>query len=194
MLRAARSPSTPPRMPTVADGEPDDAARDRAAPCRTGARSAVTASAAVLGRRRATRYAAHLQALTVSTQNSCRAARARPAAATNRLSHRERRLERAGTSNWLEELKDGGGAQPAAAEPWSSNSSWTPSSCEVAISSRQAPRRAPCREVVAEGSRAAAEEEFELRTSAPSCQLISVPVGERWSCLSTRYKSAPSRV
>ena len=51
---------------------------------------------------------------------------------------------------------------------------WTPcSSCEVAISSRQAPRRAPCREVVAEGSRTAAEEEF--RTSAPSCQLMFAP-------------------
>ena len=55
----------------------------------------VTASAAVLGRRRATRCAAPLQTLTRSTQEGCSAARARPAVATNRLSHRERRLERA---------------------------------------------------------------------------------------------------
>ena len=84
---AARSPSAPPCVPTFGDGQPDGSSRDRAAPCRTDARSAVTASAAVLGRRRATRCAAHLQNLTASTQDSCSAARARPAVAANRLSH-----------------------------------------------------------------------------------------------------------
>ena len=62
---AARSPSAPPCVPTFGDGQPDGSSRDRAAPCRTDARSAVTASAAVLGRRRATRCAAHLQTLTM---------------------------------------------------------------------------------------------------------------------------------
>ena len=84
---AARSPSAPPCVPTFGDGQPDGSSRDRAAPCRTDARSAVTASAAVLGRRRATRCAAHLQNLTASTQDSCSAARALPAVATNGRTH-----------------------------------------------------------------------------------------------------------
>ena len=104
--RCALSQSAAKRA-TVARGQPGSVARDRAAPCHTGAQSAVTAMAAVHGRRRATRCAAHLQNLTAFTQDSCSAARARLAVATNRLSHRERRLERAGTSNWQEELKDG---------------------------------------------------------------------------------------
>ena len=95
---------------------------------------------------------------------------------TNRLSHREHRLQRTAASSWLEELEDGGGAQPAAAESQCTNSSWTPSSCEVAISSPQSPCRAPCGEVVAEGSRAAAAEEFmHHEPAAPSCQLLLIP-------------------
>ena len=102
MLSAARSPSTPPLMPTVADGEPDDAARDRAAPCRTGARNAVTALAAVHGGRRAPRCAAHLQTRTIDTQKCCSAVRARAVMNTNGLSHREHCLERQATRSWLE--------------------------------------------------------------------------------------------
>ena len=179
---AARSPSAPPCVPTVGDGQPDGSSRDRAAPCRTDARSAVTASAAVLGRRRATRCAAHLQNLTASTQDSCSAARARLAVATNRLSHRERRLESAGTSNWQEELKDGGGAQPAAAANQGRVFSTTRSSFGAGVGRPHAPSSSPCGARMAALMRWTADENTCPWCRSPSCQLILDPPVQLYVC------------
>ena len=58
--------------------------------------------------------AANLKLRSVMKPKRHRAARGRPGMNTNRLGHREHRLERAATSSWLEELEDQRGAQPAA--------------------------------------------------------------------------------
>ena len=50
------------------------------------------------------RSTAHLQLRTLKKPESCSAARERPVMNTTRMSHREHRVERAGTSSWLEEL------------------------------------------------------------------------------------------
>ena len=85
------------------------------------------------GRKRVTRCAADLQALTVLTQNSCSAARVRPAVAMNRLSHCEHRLERTASSSRLEELQDRGGAQLGDAADGGPSRSSTPSSFDAAV-------------------------------------------------------------
>ena len=184
MLSAARSPSTPPRMPTVADGEPDDAARDRAAPCRTGARNAVTALAAVHGGRRAPRCAAHLQTRTIDTQKCCSAVRARAVMNTNGLSHREHCLERPATSSWLEELKDGGGAQPAAPPDGGCISSERLRVGERTLDLHTArERRCVPVHAIAAGLRRATTEEKRPPCGMPTCQLILVPPVQASACL-----------
>ena len=85
------------------------------------------------GRKRVTRCAADLQALTTFTQNSCSAARERPAVAMNRLSHCEHRLERTASSSRLEELQDRGGAQLGDAADGGPSRSSTPSSFDAAV-------------------------------------------------------------
>ena len=160
---------------TVADGESDGATRDRAASCRTGARSAVIAVAAVHGRKRMARCPADLQIRMKSTQSSRSAARARPDMNTNRLTHREHRLVRTASSNRLEELQDGGGARPAAAGTRGANSSWTASSSETAIRSPHSPHRLVCGELVAERWHCELHEEFEPRAASPTCQLLLRP-------------------
>ena len=113
-----------------------------------------------------------VQTLTVSTQDSCSAARARLAVATNRLSHRERRLERAGTSNWQEELKDGGGAQPAAAANQGRVFSTTRSSFGAGVGRPHAPSSSPCGARMAALMRWTADENTCPWCRSPSCQLI----------------------
>ena len=112
------------------------------------------------GRKRVTRCAADLQALTRATQNSCSAARARPAVAMNRLSHCEHRLERTASSSRLEELQDRGGAHPAAAGTRCTNCSSTLSSELTANRLRQSGRGAACRYLNGKRVRQAAREQF----------------------------------
>ena len=129
---------------TVADGESDGATRDRAASCRTGARSAVIAVAAVHGRKRMARCPADLQIRMKSKQSSRSAARARPDMNTNRLTHREHRLVRTASSNRLEELQDGGGARPAAPANQGSMRSPTAASWTTGPTPSHSPQRAQC--------------------------------------------------
>ena len=128
------------------------------------------------GRKRVTRCAADLQALTVLTQNSCSAARVRPAVAMNRLSHCEHRLERTASSSRLEELQDRGGAlggaHPVAAGTRCRACSWTPSSFAFGVGRAHSPLHRLCAARNSAAVRWTAGAQALHRCRRATCQLI----------------------